>query len=134
MKKTNRFWVIVPAVVMLFSNAVTANAFTTRENTTPVAVVKLTPSQLNVAISKGDLAKVQQLVEIGVDVNKKDERGKTPLMYAILFKQTEIVSYLLRKGADHKATDSNGISIYEYAKKSKSDEIIKLVNQADKRR
>jgi ankyrin repeat protein len=134
MKKTNRFWVIVPAVVMLFSNAVTANAFTTSENKTSFEVVNPAPSQLNLAISKGDLAKVQQLVEIGVDVNKKDERGKTPLMYAILYKQTEIVSYLIRNGADYRAEDPNGISIQEYAEQSKSEEIIKLVNDARKRR
>ena len=134
MKKTNRFWVIVPAVVMLFSNAVTANAFTTSENTTPVAVVKPTPSQLNVAISKGDLGKVQQLVEIGVDVNKKDERGITPLMYAILFNQPQIAAYLIRNGADCNAKDVKGNSISDYAEKSKSEEIIKLVNDARKRR
>ena len=133
MKKTNRFWVIVPAVAMLFTSALQASESTTT-NTIPVAVVKLTPSQLNVAISKGDLAKVQQLVEIGVDVNKKDERGKTPLMYAILFKQTEIVSYLIRNGADYRAEDSNGLTISDYAEKSKSEEIIKLVNDARKRR
>ena len=133
MKKTNRFWVIVPAVAMLFTSALQASESTTT-NTTPVAVVKITPSQLNVAISKGDLAKVQQLVEIGVDVNKKDERGKTPLMYAILFKQTEIVSYLIRNGADYRAEDSNGLTILDYAKKSNSEEIIKLVNDARKRR
>lgn len=134
MKKTNRFWVIVPAVVMLFSNAVTANAFTTSENTTLVAVVKPTPSQLNVAISKGDLGKVQQLVEIGVDVNKKDERGTTPLMYAILFNQPQIAAYLIRNGADCNAKDVKGNSISDYAEKSKSEEIIKLVNDARKRR
>ena len=91
MKKTNRFWVMLPAVAMLFTNALQASESTTT-NTTSVAVVKITPSQLNLAISKGDLAKVQQLVEIGVDVNKKDERGKTPLMYAILFNQPQIVA------------------------------------------
>ncbi|WP_374401793.1 ankyrin repeat domain-containing protein [Flavobacterium sp.] len=133
MKKTNRFWVIVPAVAMLFTNALQASESTTT-NTIPVAVVKLTPSQLNVAISKGDLGKVQQFVEIGVDVNKKDERGTTPLMYAILFKQTEIVSYLIRNGADYRAEDSNGLTISDYAEKSKSEEIIKLVKDARKRR
>ena len=133
MKKTNRFWVILPAVAMLFTNALQASESTTT-NTTPVAVVKITPSQLNVAISKGDLAKVQQLVEIGVDVNKKDERGTTPLMYAILFNQPQIVSYLIRKGADCNAKDVKGNSISDYAEKSKSEEIIKLVNYACKRR
>ena len=118
MKKTNRFWVILPAVAMLFTNALQASESTTTKNTTSVAVVTVTPTQLNLAISKGDLAKVQQLVEIGVDVNKKDERGKTPLMYAILFKQTEIVSYLIRNGADYRAEDSNGLTISDYAEKS----------------
>ena len=134
MKKTNRFWVILPAVAMLFTNALQASEITTSKNATSVAVVKITPTQLNLAISKGDLAKVQQLVEIGVDVNKKDERGKTPLMYAILFKQTEIVSYLIKKGADYRAEDAQGNSISDYAEKSKSEEIIKLVNDARKRR
>ena len=133
MKKTNRFWVIVPAVAMLFTSALQASESTTT-NTTSVAVVKITPSQLNLAISKGDLAKVQQLVEIGVDVNKKDERGKTPLMYAILFNQPQIVAYLIKKGADYRAEDSNGLTILDYAEKSKSEEIIKLVNDARKRR
>ena len=133
MKKTNRFWVIVPAVALLLTSALQASESITTI-ATPNAVVKITPSQLNVAISKGDLAKVQQLVEIGVDVNKKDERGKTPLMYAILFKQTEIVAYLIRNGADYRAEDSRGNTIEDYAKKSNSEEIIKLVNDARKRR
>ncbi len=133
MKKTNRFWVIVPAVAMLFTSALQASESTTT-STTPVAVVKPTPSQLNVAISKGDLGKVQQLVEIGVDVNKKDERGTTPLMYAILFNQPQIAAYLIRNGADYRAEDSRGNTIEDYAKKSNSEEIIKLVNDARKRR
>lgn len=133
MKKTNRFWVMLPAVAMLFTNALQASESTTT-NTTSVAVVKITPSQLNLAISKGDLAKVQQLVEIGVDVNKKDERGKTPLMYAILFNQPQIVAYLIKKGADCNAKDVKGNSISDYAEKSKSEEIIKLVKDARKRR
>ncbi|MCK6607838.1 MAG: ankyrin repeat domain-containing protein [Flavobacterium sp.] len=133
MKKTNRFWVILPAVAMLFTSALQASESTTT-NTTYVNVVKPTPSQLNLAISKGDLAKVQQLVGIGVDVNKKDERGKTPLMYAILFNQPQIVSYLIGNGADYRALDDNGVSILEYAEKSKSEAIIKLVKDARKRR
>lgn len=133
MKKTNRFWVILPAVAMLFTNALQASE-TTTTNTTYVNVVKPSPSQLNVAISKGDFAKVQELVELGVDVNKKDERGKTPLMYAIMYKQSEITLYLIRKGADYRALDANGVSVLEYAEQSKSEEIIKLVKDARKRR
>jgi len=133
MKKTNRFWVILPAVAMLFTSALQASESTTT-NTTYVNVVKPSPSQLNVAISKGDFTKVQELVELGVDVNKKDERGKTPLMYAIMYKQSEITLYLIRKGADYRALDDSGVSVLEYAEQSKSEEIIKLVKDARKRR
>jgi len=133
MKKTNRFWVILPVVTLLFTSALQASESTTTI-ATPNAVVKITPSQLNLAISKGDLAKVQQLIEIGVDFNKKDERGKTPLMYAILFNQPQIVAYLIKKGADYRAEDANGLTILDYAEQSKSEEIIKLVNDARKRR
>jgi ankyrin repeat protein len=119
---------------MLFTNAIQASENTTTKNTTSVAVVTVTPTQLNVAISKGDLAKVQQLVGIGVNINHKDERGKTPLMYAILYKQTEIVSYLIRNGADYRAEDKNGLTILDYAEQSKSEPILKLVNDARKRR
>ena len=133
MKKTNRFWVILPAVTLLFTSALQASESTTTI-ATPNAVVKITPSQLNLAISKGDLAKVQQLIEIGVDFNKKDERGTTPLMYAILFNQPQIVAYLIKKGADYRAEDANGLTILDYAEQSKSEEIIKLVNDARKRR
>ncbi|CAM3918071.1 ankyrin repeat domain-containing protein [Flavobacterium cucumis] len=134
MKKTNRFWVIVPAVVMLFSNAVSANVFSTNENVLVSEIVALPPSQLNLAISKGDFARVKELVEIGVDINKKDERGVSPLMYAIVFDQPQIVSYLIGNGADYRATDASGVAVYEYAEKSKSKEIIKLISDARKRR
>ena len=133
MKKTNRFWVVLPAVCMLFATSMQANELPTTVSATPVKVARVGSTQLNLAISKGDLAKVQQLAELGVDLNQRDERGTTPLMYAIMYKQTEIVNYLLKKGADFRAKDNNGFSVSDFAEKSKSEEIIKLVNEARKR-
>ena len=133
MKKTNRFWVMVPAVCMLFANSLHAKDLS-KTGTTTLSEIKLSPYPLNVAISKGDLVKVKDLVEIGVDVNKRDERGVTPLMFAIIFDQPQIVAYLIGKGADYRAIDANGLSVYEYAEKSQSKEILKLINDARKRR
>ncbi len=133
MKKANRFWVVLPAVVMLFTSAVQASeTFTT--NSTFVNQTKPSTAQLNQAISKGDLVKVQELVDLKVDINKDDERGKTPIMYAILYNQPQIVSYLIGKGADYRASDSNGVSVLEYAEKSNSEVILKLITDARKRR
>lgn len=134
MKKTNRFWVIFPAVVMLFTNSLQAKEHIKIASTTQSEIIKLIPSPLNVAISNGDLMKVKELVENGVDINKRDERGVTPLMFAIMFNQPQIVAYLIGKGSDYRAIDSNGLSVYQYAEKSQSKEIIKLVSDARQRR
>jgi ankyrin repeat protein len=48
----------------------------------------------------GDLDAVVLLVENGIDVHQKGEHGFTPLRVASEFGFTEIVEYLLSKGAD----------------------------------
>ena len=54
------------------------------------------------AARDGDLAGVQAELDKGVDVNKKDNDGMTPLNYAAVFAEKEIVELLLANGADVK--------------------------------
>ena len=51
-------------------------------------------------VKNGDLFNVSALIEIGADVNALDEYGQTPLMKAILEKQTAISFFLIENGAD----------------------------------
>ncbi len=52
------------------------------------------------AASAGDLEEVKQLVGKGLDVNKKDLSGGTPIFHAATGGHTDVVKYLISKGAD----------------------------------
>jgi Ankyrin repeats (3 copies) len=65
--------------------------------------------QLNNACSEGDIETVRQLLNRGVDVNKKDDReGWTALHFAIFEEHKEIIKLLLDNGADINQEDNEG--------------------------
>ncbi len=76
-------------------------------------------SLLDEAIVSGDLELVRYLVEEkGLDVNEtRRKSGFTPLMQAASYGYTDIVRYLLEKGADIHARDSSNLTVLEYTKK-----------------
>jgi len=49
---------------------------------------------------KGQLEEVKLLIEVGADVNVKDEFGYTPLMEASTNDQIEVIKLLIESGAD----------------------------------
>jgi len=55
---------------------------------------------LRLAARSGDLAAVRKLVESGVPADAADRWGTTPLLLAAQQNQTEVVRYLLSRGAD----------------------------------
>jgi len=55
---------------------------------------------LMLAARSGDLKEVRRLVESGVPVDSADSWGTTPLALAVQQNETEVVKYLLEKGAD----------------------------------
>ena len=61
-----------------------------------------------VAASDGDLARVRQLLQEGVDVNAQDDNGYSPLHGAVSYDHLELVKYLLTNGADLNLTDEDG--------------------------
>jgi len=50
--------------------------------------------------ANGKIELIQVLLDAGADVNAKDYTGRTPLYYAICFKNDEIITLLLKSGAD----------------------------------
>ncbi|MBU0479567.1 MAG: ankyrin repeat domain-containing protein [Proteobacteria bacterium] len=60
------------------------------------------------AARKGQLEKVRQYVEAGIDVNDVGDNGRTALMEAASFAHAEVVLYLLQKEARHDMRDRYG--------------------------
>ena len=60
------------------------------------------------AIGKGDIQAIQQAIGKNADVNGADPEGFTPLMWASLDGQTDIVKLFLDKGANVNAKDKYG--------------------------
>lgn len=51
------------------------------------------------------------LIELGADVNMKNNEGRTPLMGAVSKRDVRVVEMLLRRGADPDAVDNAGESV-----------------------
>jgi ankyrin repeat protein len=52
------------------------------------------------AIRNNDLARLQTMIRDGADVNARDKRGETPLMYAATVGSVDAMKFLIAKGAD----------------------------------
>ena len=73
-----------------------------------IALGSFTP--LVLASALGPVAVVKTLIDAGADVNAKEARGMTPLMYASATDHgdIEIIKTLMARGADLKATTRGG--------------------------
>lgn len=63
------------------------------------------------SVKNGDLAKVKSIVEAGdCDLNALVLNGRALLHFAADYGQTEVIEYLIKKGANVNALDKHGIS------------------------
>ena len=85
---------------------------------------------LLLASTYGPPALVRALLDAKADVNAKDVRGMTPLMYAVTseHQNPEIVQMLLAAGADRTAKDNKGTSADDWALKFRRPETLKVLN------
>lgn len=65
-------------------------------------------TNLHLAVIEEDVAKVNELLKNGYKVDKQDKAGRTPLMYACMVCNKEIVTLLIGAGADVNAKDNKG--------------------------
>jgi uncharacterized protein len=77
---------------------------------------------------QGDVEEVLSLLEQpGIDVNMKNNNGRTTLIIASRCGRTEIVAMLLEKGADLDAKDNNGKTALMEASTSGRTEIVQML-------
>lgn len=75
----------------------------------------------------GNLARVKELVESGVDVNVKGNDGKPLLILAVIKNHIDIVKYLVEKGAHVNAKDDEGMTVLMYATANNRVDIAKYL-------
>lgn len=79
------------------------------------------------AVTNGDTAQVQSLLDKGVSPNLEAEDGKTILMLAAYQGDTDTAKVLIDKGADVNAKDSSGKTALMYAAEKGNLEMVKLL-------
>lgn len=79
---------------------------------------------LMAATYKGQVELVQLLLEKNANPNIADSNGTTPLIYAVMSRNTNIISLLLKYKADKAHRDKDGKTAFEFAVFSENQEII----------
>src|SRR6185295_9048776 len=82
------------------------------------------------AVIDGDTETVRALLAAGSDVNETVSGGRTPLIMAILFERTQIMTLLLEAGADPHQRDSLGLNAEDWAERKG----LNLLNQREVRK
>ena len=73
------------------------------------------------------MSAVQFLLENGGDVNTKDKKGFTLLMYCVQFNDMSLIKLALSYGATIGSRDKSGFTALDYAIKNNNLEVIKLL-------
>jgi ankyrin repeat protein len=87
--------------------------------------------QLINAVKTGQLARVEEALNAGADVNQQDEQGWTPLSYAAGGGNLDIVKVLLDRGADVFRVGRDQRTPYKIALAAKHVEVARVLKQAE---
>ena len=91
---------------------------------------------LHLAIKKDNLELIKWLLENGLDINSKDEDGRTPLMDSVSNMKVPTVKLLLEKGASINDISNNGENLLSISRQTFNKEIISIIenkNQTSKK-
>lgn len=83
-------------------------------------------SQLYLAAGTGDFHNAEMALEYGADINSLSQ-GETPLIMAVKNKQTEMVEFLLSRGADVNAQNKKGDTALMSASTSSDFDLMKIL-------
>lgn len=97
-----------------------------------MCTINLFANPLLDSVRSGDLERVKQIIDSGVNINQKntlpDGSGwSTALIDAVLFNHYNIVEYLLSKGAYVNGVDSGGRTALLYASGECHTDMVKLL-------
>ncbi len=71
---------------------------------------------LHLAIEKNNIMLIEKLLNLGLDINSKDNNGVTPLHLAVMkAKNMSVIEFLLKNGADKNIKTLFGETVYDLA-------------------
>jgi hypothetical protein len=79
------------------------------------------------AVQRGDVLRFHELLDQGLDINQKDDKGYTLLMYAVRTNHTEIAREILLREVDPEARCDAGMSALMLAAAGGNVEIAKML-------
>ena len=81
------------------------------------------------AVIQGDVSNVKRLIDLGEDVNQKS-LGMTAAMFAARYNKVEVLSLLIKKGADLTMKSDQGFTVKKYAEVSNAEEALVVIETA----
>jgi len=125
-------------LIFIFLSFVACNSQEKKKDKTDSEISKTEaepPSvDIHAATFLGNIKALKQHIEVGTDLNIKDQYGSTPLIIATTFGKTDIAKALINAGADLHITNNDGSTPLHVASFFCRTEIVKALLQkgADK--
>lgn len=76
------------------------------------------------------LERCKELIDDGADLETRDDRGMTPLLWASANFRAKILQMLIDHGADAYAVDKNGLSAIDHAQRRKQKPAVLMLKTA----
>ena len=122
---------VLALALSLIVPTVNASNFETELNPVSVVEENTKVSPICQAAATGDVEKVKQLLNNGVDVNQKSN-GMQPIHYAAKLNRVEIIKVLITAGSDiHKPCDK-GLTALRHAEKTNATEAAQFLKRFKK--
>ncbi len=87
-------------------------------------------TELMLASASKSVSDVCVVLATGVNVNERDEQGKTALMYAVMNNRLDVIKLLLDVGADKTIRTNSGNTAAWFAEKQEFERAIALLNDS----
>ena len=87
-------------------------------------------SLLMIAIGNGNLDLVKILLDYDVELDHRDDEGRTVLMACANFGYNELITIFIQKGINLNQKDNNNMTALDYAIENNKTETIKILEEA----